>query len=51
MNEDTLAPPDDDAAFGPIRLETPVVFFNSKETEFYVCTRTSNIKFADVIIT
>lgn len=37
MIGDTLAPPEDDAAFGPNLIEIPVVFFQSNETEFYVC--------------
>lgn len=36
MYGDTLAPPADDAAFGPIVLDTPMIFFRRDETSLYV---------------
>ena len=33
---DTIAPNEDDGSFGPIQLPTPLILFNSIETNIYV---------------
>ena len=35
-NNDTLAPPALDEAFGPVIMDVPVVIFQNRETSFYV---------------
>ena len=49
-NNDTLAPPALDEAFGPVIMDEPVVIFQNRETSFYVSPQINQLRSASIVL-